>query len=304
MQLTLGPLLYYWPRQTTLDFYAAAADWPVETIYLGEVVCARRHELRTADWLALGAELTQAGKKIVYSSQALLESGSDLSSLRRFASEGGVLEANDLGAVKIASDLQIPYIAGTHLNIYNGAALAWHQRAGAIRWLPPLEASRATIAATLAEFAAETAQPIETEIFAHGRLPLAFSARCFTARYYDLSKDACEFKCLEHPDGQLLSTREGQPFLRLNGIQTQSAACYALIQDLTDLCALHVSHLRISPQAHYTAEIIVAYQQQITDPASTSAADWARLNPEGLVNGYWHGQAGIRLGQTLLDQTI
>lgn len=299
MKLTLGPLLYYWSRQTTLDFYAAAANWDVDTIYLGEVVCARRHELRTADWLALGSELTQAGKKVVYSSQALLESGSDLSSLRRFATEGGILEANDLGAVKIARDLQIPYIAGTHLNIYNGATLAWHQNAGAIRWLPPLEASRDTIAATLAEYGTETLVPIETEIFAHGRLPLAFSARCFTARHYDLSKDACEFKCLDHADGQLLSTREGQPFLRLNGIQTQSAACHALIHDLADVHAVGASHLRISPQAQFTAEIIAAYQQQITHPASTSAADWARFNPEGLVNGYWHGQAGIRLEQTV-----
>ncbi len=291
MKLTLGPLLYYWSRQDTLDFYAAAANWDVETIYLGEVVCARRHELRTADWLALGAELTQAGKKVVYSSQALLESSSDLSSLRRFAAEGGTLEANDLGAVKIACDLQIPYVAGTHLNIYNGATLAWHQKAGATRWLPPLEANRDTIAATLAELAAATPTPIETEIFAHGRLPLAFSARCFTARHYDLSKDACEFKCLNHPDGQLLNTREGQPFLRLNGIQTQSAACHALIEDLADVRAVGASHLRISPQTHFTDQIIAAYAEKPVTPSAP--VDWQRINPEGLVNGYWHGLAGI-----------
>ena len=290
MQLTLGPLLYYWSRQATLDFYAAAADWDVDTIYLGEVVCARRHELRTADWLALGGELRQAGKNVVYCSQALLESSSDLSSLRRFASEGGILEANDLGAVKIARDLQIPYVAGTHLNIYNGATLDWHQQAGAIRWLPPLEASQASIAATLLE----AKQPIQTEVFAHGRLPLAFSARCFTARHYDLSKDACEFKCLEHADGQLLNTREGQPFLRLNGIQTQSAACHSLINDIASVRALGVSHLRISPQAQFTADIIAAYAAQLTAPTA-STVDWARFNPEGLVNGYWHGEAGIRL---------
>jgi collagenase-like PrtC family protease len=206
-----------------------------------------------------------------------------------------MLEANDLGAVKIANDLQIPYIAGTHLNIYNGASLAWHQQRGAIRWLPPLEASHTAIAATLAEFAAQSTAPIETEIFAHGRLPLAFSARCFTARHYDLSKDACEFKCLEHADGQVLSTREGQPFLRLNGIQTQSAACHALIDDLATVRALKASHLRISPQAQYTAEIITAYLEKITESNGDAApaADWARFNPEGLVNGYWHGQAGL-----------
>lgn len=285
MQLTLGPLLYYWPRQQVLDFYAQAADWPVATIYLGEVVCSRRHELRTADWLALGAELAQSGKQIIYSSQAVLESGSDLSSLRRLAKDGGVIEANDLGAIRVAREAGISYVAGPHLNIYNGAALDWHANAGAMRWVPPLEASRATVEAINAEKTA----PIATEVFAHGRLPLAFSARCFTARHFDLNKDACEFKCIEHADGMILKTREGQDFLRINGIQTQSAACHALINDVNTMRG--IDFLRISPQAMYTAEIIAAYSAQIN--THKNYADWPTLNPEGLVNGYWHGQAGI-----------
>jgi collagenase-like PrtC family protease len=42
---------------------------------------------------------------------------------------------------------------------------------------------------------------METELFGYGRLPLAFSARCFTARHYNLQKDDCQFRCLDHPDG-------------------------------------------------------------------------------------------------------
>ncbi|WP_373974097.1 U32 family peptidase [Chitinibacter sp. SCUT-21] len=285
MKLTLGPLLYYWPKQQIIDFYAQAADWPLATIYLGEVVCARRHELRTADWLALGAELAQSGKQIIYSSQAVLESGSDLSSLRKLAQAGGLIEANDLGAIRVAREAGIAYVAGPHLNIYNGPALDWHAKAGAVRWVPPLEASAKMVAATIAEKTAA----IDTEVFAHGRLPLAFSARCFTARHYDLSKDACEFKCIEHADGMLLKTREGQDFLRINGIQTQSAACHALIDDIAGL--QNIEYLRISPQAEYTDEIIAAYKSQLN--THTYAANWSRINPEGLVNGYWHGQAGI-----------
>lgn len=49
MKLSLGPVLYYWSREKLLEFYAAAATWPVDIIYLGETVCSRRHTFRTSE---------------------------------------------------------------------------------------------------------------------------------------------------------------------------------------------------------------------------------------------------------------
>jgi hypothetical protein len=42
LALTVGPLLYYWPRETLLHFYAEVAESAADSVVLGEVVCARR----------------------------------------------------------------------------------------------------------------------------------------------------------------------------------------------------------------------------------------------------------------------
>src|SRR3569623_908444 len=196
MNLSLGPLLYYWSRDDVLAFYEEAKTWPVARVYLGESVCSRRHLLRLSDWLALAAQLAGAP-------------------------------------------------AG-----------------------------------------------MEPESFAYGRLPLAYSARCFTARHYNLPKDDCQFRCLDHPDGLALSTREGAPFLTLNGIQTQSAGVYTLIGELPALRDLGVASLRLSPQSRHMERVIDAFQSALAGAAG--AADrLARVMPGPAVDGYWHGRAGL-----------
>lgn len=289
MNLSLGPILYYWSREETLAFYDEAANWPVARIYLGETVCSRRHLLRLPDWLALAEKLHDAGKEVVLSSQTLIESESDLKTLRRIVSDNRFLvEANEWGAVRLLSEAGAAFVAGSTLNVYNPETLDVLAGLGAKRWLPPVEMSRDSLAAILKQAPAD----METEVFAYGKLPLAYSARCFTARHYNLPKDDCQFRCLDHPEGLSLSTREGETFLTLNGIQTQSAGVYSLIGELPSLHELGITALRLSPQSHHMGRIVQAYHAAREGDPSQAAA-LARFMPGKPVDGYWHGKAGL-----------
>ena len=297
MKLALGPLLYYWPHQSVLDFYADMAEAPVDSVYLGETVCSRRHELRLEDWIEVGKVLSAAGKEVVMSTQGLIESESDLKVLRRIVRQsaegdpGFRVEANDMGAVRLLVEAGVRnWIAGPTLNIFNPGTLQLMIDSGATRWAVAPEMS----GAALAEVRAALAAPVETEVFAYGRLPLAHSARCFTARHFNLQKDTCEFRCLSIMDGITLRTREGESFLTLNGVQTQSARVHNLLGDLPAV-GQNAEVLRISPQGANTRSIVEIFRAAVDGkraPADALAAsrEWMVEEP---CNGFWHGRAGV-----------
>jgi collagenase-like PrtC family protease len=291
MKLSLGPILYYWTQEKLQEFYEGIAATPVDIVYLGETVCSRRHIMRLPDWLEVAKMLAAAGKTVVLSTQTLIESESDLKSLRRITENSDFsVEANDMGAVHRLAG-RIPFIAGPYLNIYNPQTLSLVASLGAQRWVVPVEMSH------------EALQPLqqsrpagmETEVFSYGRLPLAFSSRCFTARFHNLPKDDCRFLCNEDPDGKTMRTREGKPFLAINGTQTQSALVYNLIGDLDSLRNAGVDAVRISPQSEHTMEIIGLFHDSIEKRISPELAmqKIEKMMPEAACNGYWHGHPGM-----------
>jgi O2-independent ubiquinone biosynthesis protein UbiV len=299
LRIALGPLLYYWPREQVLAFYEAARAWPVDVVYLGEAVCGKRHEMRPDDWLAIARELTAAGKEVVLSTCELLESEGDLRVMRRIATNGEfTVEANDLGAVRMLAG-RVPFVAGPYLTAYSRHSLDVFRDAGAMRWVAPIEMSRDG----LREVLSAEASGIQTEVFAYGRLPLAISARCFTARYHNVSRDDCGFRCIEHPDGMLVSTQDDEPFLVVNGLQTQSARVQDLCAEVPAMRALGVNVLRLSPQATHMGEIAATFRGVADGTIAPAAAvrslsAWA---PADLCDGYWHGRPGQeRAGRTTL----
>ena len=291
-KIALGPILYYWSKQQTEEFYQQVANTGVDIVYLGETVCSKRRIMRSKDWYRIGKRLQAQGKTVILSTLTLLEAASELSALKRLCTESPFLiEANDIAAVQILNELGKPFVTGPSVNIYNSRTLQKLVDKGLRRWTLPVELS----ATELAEFQQHRPDNVETEVFAWGRMPLAYSARCFTARAENLQKDDCQFRCLDYPDGLLLSTREDEVFLCINGIQTQSARTVNLLGEIDRFIDLGVDVLRISPQFHNTMDIIDRFTEVLSEPQSpkrfdTQLESWM---PATACNGYWNGDAGM-----------
>jgi len=294
MRLSLGPIQYFWERHEVLDFYQKAADCPAEIIYLGEVVCSKRRQLKHEDWLAIGKELEQAGKEVVLSSLTLLEAASEVSSLKKLcANDSFMVEANDISAVQLLSAAGKSFVTGPSVNIYNGRSLNLFAKKGMKRWVLPVELGLDT----LKDLQALRPEGLETEVYGFGRLPLAWSARCYTARSHNLPKDDCQFKCIDYPDGRILETQEGQEFLVLNGIQTQSSLTHQALDSLPELAALGVDVLRISPQHNGTMQIVETFDIACNNNSIYELSDnLLKLIPHGVCNGYLVKMAGMDYG--------
>ena len=291
MKLSLAPIQFFWQKETLLEFYAQMLESPLDTIYLGETVCSRRQKMRFDDWFGLAQDLADSSKEIILSSQVLLESESDLKRLRKITGQTQFkIEANDMGAVKLAREHGIPIVAGASLNIYNEATLQVFRELGAYRWVAPAELARDKVAAI-----ALSEPAIETELFAWGKIPLAYSSRCFTARHYNLNKDSCEFRCLDHEHGLTMNTREHKPFLTINGIQTMSYGSQMLLPHHQEIADAGVGVLRLSPQLIEMPRIIELHRAVLdgaTD-ADTACAELQEYATGTPVDGYWRGQPGI-----------
>ncbi len=288
MRLALGPVGYHWNNDQLLAFYNDIAEAPVDIVYLGETVCSKRRSLGWMQWLEIGRMLKDRGKEIVLSTLTVVEAESELSQIERVCSNGEFLvEANDAAAVHMLMENGLPFVAGASLNVYNERTLAQLRDLGLFRWIPPLEISGAALATMIRMLGSDH---LETELFTLGRMPLAYSARCFTARAHGYTRDHCHFICGRYPSGMAVETQEGQPFLTLNGLQTQSARIVNLLPYWREAAHAGVGILRISPDASNTPALLHRARVALDRGNIPEVADLIGA-PE--CDGYWLEQAGI-----------
>ncbi|WP_060989315.1 U32 family peptidase [Photobacterium leiognathi] len=292
MKYSLGPLLYFWPKNDVEAFYQQAKNSNVDIIYLGESVCSKRRELKPAQWLEIAKDIATSGKQVVLSTMALLEAPSEVNIMKKYVDNGDfIIEANDVSAIQLASQAKIPFVVGPAVNCYNAQTLNLFLKQGMTRWCMPVELSREWLSNTLTECEKlGIRNKFETEVFSYGYLPLAYSARCFTARAENRAKDDCETCCIKYPQGITVNSQENQKVFTLNGIQTQSGYCYNLINDLKSMADL-VDVVRLSPLGLDTLSLVDDFR------SNEQSEVRHQLEDSHQCNGYWHSLAGLNISE-------
>ncbi|MBB4210696.1 collagenase-like PrtC family protease [Rhodothalassium salexigens DSM 2132] len=242
--LSLGPLLFHWPAERWRDFYCQIADEaPVDTVYVGEVVCPKRWRFNRPHLQTVVERLHKAGKTVVISTPGLVSEEEDLALVEELIDLGLPVEVNDIATFGVLERRgRRGAVAGSLLNVYNEATLRYLAGAGVERSVTPSELPGPSIHA----LAAVGEPALEVQVF--GRWPLAISARCYHARAHGRAKASCRFVCGEDLDGLPVDTLEGQPFLSVNGVQTLSGAYACLTGEIATLRGVGVAGFRLSPQ--------------------------------------------------------
>ncbi len=300
-KLTMGPNLFKWQPEVWRDFYFRLADEaPLDSVYLGEVVCDKRSSFVMPYMDDVVERLQGAGKEVVFSTLALVMSKADRKAVRTIVADHSLtVEINDISALSYFTDSSLetnarkPHVIGPMINCYNEETMSYFASKGAKRICFPVELPLSAIKILSAE---ALKLDVELEIMAYGRMPLAVSARCSHARVHKLSKDGCRFVCGEDPDGLSLQTLDDESFLTINGIATMSHSILNLLDDLHILSELGISSFRLSPHSCDMVEVSQLFRSVLDHEMSAREAS-SQLEPMALgapfSNGFLHDEPGV-----------
>lgn len=293
-QLTLGPIQFHWSAEEKLDFYARIADEaPIDTVYLGEVICSKRAPFFESHYPEVIERLERGGKHVVVSSlsEVMLKREREMTAAL-CALDCHEVEINNAAGLLSASGRA--HRIGPLMNVYNEHTMRYLAGKGATHFSLPVELPR-DVVAKLASAAADLGLGVEVQVF--GRASLALSARCYHARAHGRTKDNCQFVCEQDPDGMPLKTMAGQEFLAINGIQTLSHSYVNLVDEVDDLVGIGVGHFRLVPHRVNMVAVAGVFADRIVGRLDAREAQ-AHLDaleiPAPFSNGFWHGVPGVR----------
>ena len=289
-RITLGPLLFHWPAHKRRDFYLRVADEsPVDTVYLGEVVCSKRESTFEVRRDEVIARLSAAGKEVVLSTLALVTTAREVEQIGALAASGLAVEANDVACIQILAGR--PFVVGPYINVFNEGARDFLVGRGATRIVLPVEMPATSLRAVAAH-GGQTG----IEVQAFGRQPLSVAMRCYHARAHNRTKDHCQLVCGLDADGLTAETIDGVEILTINGTQTLTHGHGVLLAELDSLRADGVTHFRLSPHDLDMVRVAALYREVLDGRREPGAALEVLRSMTGdapFVNGFLHGREGL-----------
>ncbi|KRW96106.1 U32 family peptidase [Paracoccus sp. MKU1] len=291
MDLTVGPIAFFWSADQVRAFYRTLAETPVKRVVIGEWVCSKRLPFWQHEIPAAVEVLQAAGKEVALSTLTLITLKRERRQTAELFASGLPVEIADLSALKHLPE-GAPFWVGPTVNVYNEGTLEWLAAKGARRICLPPELPLDSVA-QLAQAGRQAG--VAVEVWGHGRAPLAISGRCYHARLHDRAKDSCQFVCAEDPDGRTVETLEGQPFLTVNGVQTLSYTHMSVAGQVAPLREAGVDALRLSPQPGDFAAVTRLYARLLESGLSPrdALADLRRIQPGAIfAQGFLEARPG------------
>lgn len=277
--LVMGPVLFNWAPDKLADFFARVAEEAdVDRVHVGEVVCSKREPFFADRLPEVIERLQRAGKTVVVDALALPTLKRERQSIADVIGLDGVeIEINDMTPLGLMAAGR-RFAVSPLVNVYDEGTLGVLARRGAWSVALPFELPFASIERLAAE---GDRLGVEIQVHAFGRLPLAISGRCYHARIHGLAKDSCQFVCGQDPDGLEVDTLDGEGFLAINGVQTLSHECVAVLDETERLIDAGVSAFRLGPHDCDMVQVAAIFRARLAGAISAEEAR-ARLGETGL----------------------
>ena len=267
MRLSVAPISGHYDAAGIVAYYEEAASSPhVDRAYVGELYCPKRLIPMRAFEQALGI-LEDAGKEAVFSTLALPAGEADFDAAAPYVERANAVEVNNLGFVPWIREI-FPgktMLAGPICNLYNRGDLEIARDWGCSGVSLHID----LMPETILDLCGSGILP--AEVFLHGRPALAFSWRCYAARFAGKPANACGYVCREQ-DALVFKNLEGDDGFVVDGPAVLSGQVVSTAEQLRDYVQAGAAFGRLALAPGEIAHVASTYSALLAGDTSLEQA--------------------------------
>jgi collagenase-like PrtC family protease len=254
VKLSVAPISGHYGADAIVAYYReAAGSRHVDRAYVGELFCPKRLIPRRAFEEGMDI-LEDAGKEAVFSTLALPAGEADYDAAAPYVERARIVEVNNLGFIPwIRENFSgKTMLAGPICNLYSRADLEIVRDWGCSGVSLHID----LMPETVLDLCGSGLLP--AEVFLHGRPPLAFSWRCYSARFAERPQNACGYVCREQ-DGLVFKNLEGEDGFVVDGPAVLSGQVLSTAEQLQDYAEAGAAFGRLALAPGEIARVTAIY---------------------------------------------